>query len=59
MCHGALGTDGMTWRGTMCHGALPTDGVTLERSTGPVKFLVLEVDGMAGEKYSVPFNLVT
>jgi len=43
----------------VCHGVLPTDGVTLERSTGPVKFLILEVYGMTGEKYSVPFNLVT
>jgi hypothetical protein len=42
----------------MCHGVLATDGMTLERSPGPVKFVVFEADGMTGEKYSVLFNLV-
>jgi hypothetical protein len=38
----------------MCHDALGTDGMVLERSPGPVKFVVLESDGMTGEKYIVP-----
>jgi hypothetical protein len=33
--------------------------MTLERSPCHVKIVVLEADGMTGEKYSVPFNLVT
>jgi hypothetical protein len=43
----------------MLLGVLATDGMDLERSPGPVKFVVLEANGMTGEKYSVPFNLVT
>lgn len=58
MCHGALGVMVCFWTSTMCHGVLATDGMTLERSPGPVKFVVFEADGMTGEKYSVLFNLV-
>jgi hypothetical protein len=40
------------------HGVLGTNGVTLERSSWCHYFAILEADGISGEKYSLPFNLV-
>ena len=48
------------WRNTMCRAMVcMQQTVWLERSSGAVKFVVLEADGMTGEKYNVSFNLVT